>query len=242
MMFENPPSVGKAFSSVKSPEPDYTCLDADAIAKMDRSALETLTLGLILENNILKEKEMMAQIDALSGLYHKEYFNEAGNALFTKATSTLGEDEKFVVIVLDVNGLKYINDNEKNHCAGDSLLAATAARFAHIFRDTDIVARLGGDEFGIIIPNGHIEEIEMRLNALENKILVPLPDGRHINAAFSYGSAIFDGQGSFKEMIEKADEAMYDQKQERRAAGKISYILPAGERPPVSHEIIPYLG
>ena len=53
------------------------------------------------------------------------------------------------VLVLDLDGLKAVNDRE-GHPAGDALLQRAGAVLREAFRSTDVVARLGGDEFGVL--------------------------------------------------------------------------------------------
>ena len=55
------------------------------------------------------------------------------------------------ILVLDMNGLKEINDTQ-GHAAGDDLLIVSAEVIRKAFRPDDIVARIGGDEFVVILP------------------------------------------------------------------------------------------
>jgi diguanylate cyclase (GGDEF)-like protein len=57
----------------------------------------------------------------------------------------------FAMIMMDVEGLKRVNDTE-GHLAGDALLRLVARITREIARPGDTVARLGGDEFAIIMP------------------------------------------------------------------------------------------
>ena len=58
--------------------------------------------------------------------------------------------EHYGVLMVDMNGLKSINDNH-GHFAGDEAIKETAKRLKAATRATDTVARLGGDEFGVLI-------------------------------------------------------------------------------------------
>jgi diguanylate cyclase (GGDEF)-like protein len=59
---------------------------------------------------------------------------------------------RFVVVMLDLNGFKQVNDRY-GHAAGDQLLCEVAAALAQVLRSQDTVARLGGDEFCVIAPD-----------------------------------------------------------------------------------------
>ncbi len=234
----NLPSPGRDFAAAGSAEIDLAELHPEDIASMDNIQLTQLLQQAVSEIRIYREKDLMSSFDKLSGLRNREYFDELGVKMFLQAE----KKGSFTVIILDINGLKNINDKEEDHLTGDTLIAATAARIEHVFRHTDIVARIGGDEFGILVPNANVSDIEARLNALENRILIPLPDGRKINALFSYGTASYEGQKTFSEMYKEADKAMYKQKLEKKALGIRTEIYDDGESPPSTDFIVPNLG
>lgn len=214
-------SAGKDFTAAGSVDIDVADLTPEDIARMAPDQRDKVLEQAIAEIRILREKVLMSSFDKLSGLRNREHFDEAGDAMFKQAQ----KEGSLTVIVLDINGLKKINDGEKDHSAGDTLIAAAAARIEHVFRHSDIVARIGGDEFGILVPNGSVADITARLDALQNRILIPLPDGREIDASFSYGTSTYEGQKKFTTMVKEADKNMYDQKQERKAKDITTKII-----------------
>jgi diguanylate cyclase (GGDEF)-like protein len=113
------------------------------------------------------------------------------------------------VIVIDLDGLKRINDTE-GHARGDDFIrrAGTALRTAA--RRDDILARLGGDEFACLsvgcVPE-HATEILKRLSAALAKANVPA----------SLGYAMRDLAGSIPAAFQEADQAMYRHKRARKA-------------------------
>ena len=60
------------------------------------------------------------------------------------------QDEDFVFVSIDVNGLKKVNDT-MGHAAGDELLSGAARCMRRCFGDVGKVYRTGGDEFAIIL-------------------------------------------------------------------------------------------
>jgi len=60
-------------------------------------------------------------------------------------------DARFVVVMLDLNGFKQVNDRYGHH-AGDQLLCDVAGSLTQVLRSQDTIARLGGDEFCVIAP------------------------------------------------------------------------------------------
>lgn len=57
----------------------------------------------------------------------------------------------FAVMVFDINGLKYVNDNH-GHETGDEIIIGLAKILGSIFREEDIY-RIGGDEFVVLLPD-----------------------------------------------------------------------------------------
>ncbi len=84
--------------------------------------------------------------DDLTGVFNRRY-------IFTKLEELCREKSNvnnFYVLFVDVNGLKYTNDNF-GHRVGDKLLVKVAQAMLSAVRECDIVARIGGDEFLIIL-------------------------------------------------------------------------------------------
>lgn len=85
---------------------------------------------------------------------YKDQLTNLGNRrlLYRKMAKleALGIDNETNFIMIDVNGLKVINDTF-GHDAGDELLKGTAICMTEAFPDAELICRLGGDEFFIII-------------------------------------------------------------------------------------------
>ncbi len=122
--------------------------------------------------------------------------------------------ERFAVIMLDMDGLKQINDRF-GHRAGDAAIKEFALRIKSVPRQADTVARLGGDEFGIILHKiEKPEEAELLIGRLENALSAPFRfEQRGVVLRASSGYAIFPDDGvEVDTLIEKADRSMYDVK------------------------------
>src|SRR4051812_48589320 len=84
--------------------------------------------------------------DALTGCLNRRGWTEALEAEERRCGR---HDLDAMVVVVDVDGLKAINDTE-GHDAGDRCLADCGNALRGAVRAEDCVARLGGDEFGVL--------------------------------------------------------------------------------------------
>ena len=74
-----------------------------------------------------------------------------------------------VLIVLDLNGFRSVNE-EHGQRAGDRVLIAVARALANRLRETDLLARIGGDQFAVLLPRAKPPEGERVCQALEDAI------------------------------------------------------------------------
>jgi diguanylate cyclase (GGDEF)-like protein len=121
-----------------------------------------------------------------------------------------------LLFMMDVNGLKSINDSF-GHLEGDCALMRTSAVLEETFRDSDVVARLGGDEFAVLAIEaaGHSEST-IRARLFERLKSISAEQSRY-EISLSVGVARFDPRNatSIGELMVKADQAMYEQKRRR---------------------------
>lgn len=151
--------------------------------------------------------------DALTGLYNRSAFIEQLRAEMTLCDPCL--EQKFSILMLDMNGLKKANDDH-GHRAGDAMLVELSRRLQKAFRPSDKIARLGGDEFGIIMGNVKSDTcIESVIERFERVMAVPFEfEGIRMMMTASIGWAIYPEDGSEGEaLVDIADKRMYQQKQ-----------------------------
>ncbi len=122
--------------------------------------------------------------------------------------------EKFSIIILDMDGLKQINDNW-GHRAGDAAIQEFTFCIKKATRQTDTVARVGGDEFGIIVNTiKNDDDITIVTQRIENALTQTFKfEGKEIPLHASMGWALFPNDGEELEvLIDKADQRMYTMK------------------------------
>lgn len=93
------------------------------------------------------EKDVESQTDELTGLMNLKGFNCKFDEI-VKNAKKYGRET--MLIILDANNLKEINDT-KGHESGDDLLKGIAKILKENSRTVDCVARCGGDEFRVLL-------------------------------------------------------------------------------------------
>ena len=159
----------------------------------------------------------MARHDPLTGLINRSAFNESLLAAMANTSR-----QRVVLLYLDVDGLKSINDSY-GHRIGDSALRAVADRVYAVLRESDIAARIGGDEFAVVVPIEEIDDAIALSERLIETIRTPMQcHGLKINVTISIGIAIAPDHAIDREdLCRNADSALYRAK----AAGRCTWRL-----------------
>lgn len=173
-------------------------------------------------NAQLREAEerlrLLAETDPLTGCSNRRVFRELVDELRRRGPAASG-----VVLLLDMDGLKAVNDL-RGHAAGDEAIRGVATAIRSRTREgRDLVVRWGGDEFVVVLPAVTREEGEAR--RLEIKAAVGAA-----GYSASAGLAAFGEGTDIVRAVEQADATMYAEKAARRSfAARGS---PAGDRTP----------
>ena len=159
------------------------------------------------------ELEEMAFTDSLTGIPNRALLFDR----LSQMTLIAGRDKteaEFMLMMMDLNLFKSVNDSLGHH-VGDKLLVAVAARLQKALRVSDTVARIGGDEFAMILyavnDKGVATAVADKITALMSELFEI--DGYELDVGMSIGIARFpdDGKNS-EELLHKADVAMYHAK------------------------------
>ena len=178
-------------------------------------ALAGITAALSTAQQDVREAQMRALHDSLTGLPNRELFDDRLAHAIALADR---HDWTLALMFLDLDRFKSLNDDH-GHPAGDAALKIVAQRLLQYVRDEDTVCRNGGDEFLYLLMNPRSKKnIEHIADSVLRTIAQPVPiEGRELVIKASIGIAIYPEHGATGEqLIAKADAAMYRAKQRSR--------------------------
>ena len=170
-----------------------------------------------LEREILQRERAQATIhhlayyDGLTGLPNRANFS---GVLADTIHSARRHNRRFAVALLDLDGLKVVNDT-MGHDAGDGLLQVVSKRLEETLRGDDIAARMGGDEFLFLLTEiGDSEDIELIAERILGAFREPFSvRGTDLRITASMGGAVYPDDGADEvTLMKKADIAMYEAK------------------------------
>jgi diguanylate cyclase (GGDEF)-like protein len=153
----------------------------------------------------LLRDQLSADADALTGLPNRHAWQRDLDRTQSRFDRLA---DPTVVAVLDLDGLKSINDTE-GPGGGDAHIKAAAAVLRQVMRDTDFVARIGGDEFGLVLTPCSESEGGTVVGRIRREL-------ETAGVTASAGWAALTADGGVSAALDRADAAMYATKQARR--------------------------
>jgi diguanylate cyclase (GGDEF)-like protein len=157
-----------------------------------------------------------SQTDDLTGLHNRRFLQIRLDQELHRAVRASG---MISCILLDIDHFKTINDGH-GHAAGDFVLSGVAQIMRQHIRKSDLAVRYGGDEFLLILfdndKQGAVRVAERIRSDVASRNF-PF-DGRRLPVTVSSGVSSYpeDGMSTSQELLDKADQALYDAK----AAGR----------------------
>tara|TARA_B100000315_G_C14510443_1_gene556690 strand:- start:245 stop:1048 length:804 start_codon:yes stop_codon:yes gene_type:complete len=173
-------------------------------------------IGAIENSQSFESTLAKAHTDSLTSLWNYGYFQYKLDEELTKAESA---DLPLSIMMVDVDDFKKFNDTN-GHIQGDNALKQLSEVLKENSRKIDILCRYGGEEFSLILPANNKKEAlllgeRIRKSVQEKKIL-----GSNFTVSIGISSFPQDSKDKI-ELIEKADQALYQAKKE----GKNKVIL-----------------
>lgn len=182
------------------------------------STASTAIENLYLKNNLKHANDMLSRLyirDSMTGLLNRLGYQKQGVTLFNQKKSL---KENLSILFLDMDQLKYINDNY-GHDYGDLAIKTISSTLFHSCAEGSVPIRWGGDEFLVIMPmlspielQALIQSIREEISANAQKMQFPIP------LTVSIGSVTTDMNTdiTLDEYIQMADAKMYAEKTRKR--------------------------
>lgn len=177
----------------------------------------------------LAELRERVNLDHLTGLFNRRYFDEALGREIDRARET---GRPMSLAICDLDHFKKLNDNW-GHAVGDSVLKHFAGIMKNNTKGKDIAARYGGEEFALILPDTEARDarklLETIRQALYNRNLVATRTKKRIgHVSASFGLAGLRDDDTVETLIARADELLYVAKNRGRNNVAADFALGAG--------------
>ena len=181
----------------------------------------TAVTSLVLAAVVAVQRELqgtwkeLAVTDPLTGLANHRHLVQSLEGEIKRSRRT---GQPFAVVLLDLDGLKQINDRH-GHLAGSLAIRRVAEALLGSCRGTDTAARYGGDEFALVLPETGEAAAWHVARGVADRLAT---DAEKPNLSISVGVAVYPGHGETVEaLLNAADIALYETKERRksRAAG-----------------------
>ncbi len=186
-------------------------------------------LGLIAEifamaierKHMEEELKYLATHDAVTGLFNR---SDMDRRVVDEVGRVVRYKRPLSIFMVDIDHFKQVNDRY-GHAAGDDVLHDIAEILQQTTRTADFVARYGGEEFVIILPETPLakaKELAERIRHQVAQSSFPV-DGESVSLTVSIGIAALSGHSrSWRELLKRADAAMYEAKSAGRNCVRIS--------------------
>ena len=155
-----------------------------------------------------------ANVDVLSNLYNRRYFQSYSQKSFSEMRNN---GEKFSILMIDIDNFKIVNDTY-GHAVGDEVIKKCAEIMSKLTRLDDIVARYGGEEFIVMMKNSQAPSVLDVANRIRETIAssgLILKNEERVSFTISLGISHLEFSDEDIEMvIQRADKALYQAKAE----------------------------
>ncbi len=177
---------------------------------LEAAAYAVVLGGALLDNaNMFDQVSRLAISDPLTGLANYRRLLEVMETELQRAQRT---NRGFAVVLMDLDGLKKINDNH-GHLVGSQALKRLASVLRVHLRGMDTAARYGGDEFALVLPEAE-EAVAVQVTHRIRKRL--LEDGQQPRISVSAGVAVYPRDGlTIEKLLNAADSTLYAMKANR---------------------------
>lgn len=182
--------------------------ERDRLKRAKMHELETINRVLEIQAEVLSNK---IQLDPLTGALNREGLRDF---LLQQWHGEVANSAEMSVLFVDLDHFKRINDGH-GHAVGDEVLRQFARLVQSEIRSSDALVRWGGEEFLVVCPNTQLTQaakLAEKLRACVGNAAWP----NAITVTCSCGVATRGGDEEFSSLIERADAALYQAKENGR--------------------------
>ena len=158
--------------------------------------------------------ERVANTDMLTGLPNRRHTLAFLDQALRRA---MQDSAPLAVAIFDIDHFKQIND-QHGHATGDEVIRRVGQRAKASLRDDDMVGRFGGEEFVCILQGRSALSAELVAERVRKAVQADT-DGASAGlpgVTVSIGLAIYAGETSVEDLLQRADKALYTAKREGR--------------------------
>jgi diguanylate cyclase (GGDEF)-like protein/PAS domain S-box-containing protein len=175
----------------------------------DFDGYEIIAVDMTEQRALEEQLRRQAFSDSLTGLANHRHLFDVLQAEISRTKRT---EREFSLLLLDLDGLKLINDRF-GHLVGDRALCRLAQVLTDCCRSVDTAARQGGDEFALVLPETGIAAATLVARRICDLLA---KDTEHPALSVSVGVASYpkDAQ-TIGSLLYAADQGLYAMKAER---------------------------
>ncbi|GJM19772.1 MAG: diguanylate cyclase response regulator [Phycisphaeraceae bacterium] len=199
-------------SGMQSPHDKVTAFDLGAVdfvgKPFDMAELRARVRSALRLHSLMRMLAQRAQIDGLTGLWNRSYFEERWT---NEAKRARRHDHPLSLAVLDLDSFKQVNDSY-GHPAGDAVLQGLSRVLKREIRGSDVACRYGGEEFALIMPDTTPEAARAlcdRVRAMFEGMNWPRHPGRNVTFSCGVAGASVGVPVDAPDWLEIADANLY---------------------------------
>jgi diguanylate cyclase len=191
--------------------------DGTSVPRKDYDAFMDAAAAFVIRTRRLEKAFTSASsdLDPLTGLHNRQVMSRE---LERERARALRSNRPCCLALADLDHFKVVNDTH-GHAVGDRVLVAVAECFLAALRPYDTVYRYGGEEFLLCLPDAPAEIahriLERVLGDLRAKPIT-IREGQTLSISCSFGVAQVDADATVEETVKRADQALYQAKNEGR--------------------------
>lgn len=189
---------------------------SELMAAMQQKNDEISAINANLEHKVEERTQhiwYLSNQDPLTGLFNRKAFKSVSQLVLDKSKQDNTVSD-IALLFIDLDGFKAVND-QYGHAVGDKVLKVASRKLHSIVEEKAHLCRWGGDEFILLLEGCDQKEAYNIATLIVEALSMPMPiDGFEPVIGATIGVALYvKGVKDLDELIEQADEAMYEQKQ-----------------------------